>query len=74
MQRARRSPTTAVHDLIELPAVQPIDDGQRPVCRIANGKHVRKEPSLRQPQDGPGLLLIGAVEAGAVGKVLIDII
>jgi len=39
-------------------AVQPIDDGQRPVCPVADRKHVRKEPSLRQTKDGPCLLLI----------------
>ena len=59
VRRARRSPTTAVYDLIKRAAVQPIDDGQRPVCRVADRKHVRKEPSLRQTQDGPGLPLIG---------------
>ncbi len=37
----------------ERTAVQPIDDGQRPVSRIADGKDVREEPPLRQTQPAP---------------------
>ena len=54
-----------MHGLIERPAVQPINDGQRPVCRVADGKHERKEQSLRQTKDGPGLLLIGGRRVSA---------
>src|SRR6476619_7706753 len=53
------SPPSAVHDLVEGASVQPLDDGQRLVRRIADGEHVGQESSVGEAQNGPGLVLVG---------------
>ena len=48
-----------MHDFVEGASVQPLDDDQRFVRRIADGEEVGQEASFGKAQNGPGLVLVG---------------